>query len=283
MESSVNLPVVWHESSENIDPVGRAQNKASSTSPGGVSIVEQNHQRCWDLPPKLEQWVSKKCPEGLYLVCSVCSEYDVDRHRFATVKSRNPFWRANFQDHVNSKRHKDNFIKKKHFEDENQRRKERNQPPRKKLKQAPLPFFLGKLTKDQVFNRLVGGVDPSLAEIQNFNTNIDSKIRTCDNPRSRVITAASDQKTLSQSSSCSKSTERTASKVWNSMTIPSGTCRGMIANKDLTDDMIQNALRLMKKYFLVVDEKELSTIKSVGDKPILSLFHVDCTVNEGVK
>lgn len=30
----------------------------------------------WDIPPNYEKFVASKCPDGLSLVCNVCSKYD---------------------------------------------------------------------------------------------------------------------------------------------------------------------------------------------------------------
>ena len=54
----------------------------------------------WSIPEDLLPFVSEKCPNGTYLVCSVCSAYDLDQRKLGRVFMRSNFWTSYFCDHV---------------------------------------------------------------------------------------------------------------------------------------------------------------------------------------
>ena len=56
----------------------------------------------WNIPNDMAPYSSEKCLDGLYIVCSVCSVFDIDKKNVGTVKMRNAFWKGNFIDHLNS-------------------------------------------------------------------------------------------------------------------------------------------------------------------------------------
>ena len=124
--------------------------------------TQTSTERTWSIPDDITSFVSEKCSKGSYLVCSVCSKFDVDERGFGLVKMRGNFWISYFKDHLRSSRHKNNCQKKALHDAGNKLRSENCQPPNKRLKQSVLPFATRSPNPLQVRDRIVGGVCPTL-------------------------------------------------------------------------------------------------------------------------
>ena len=82
--------------------------------------TQQAKKKDRKIPDDFAMFVGERFPDGKYLVCNVCSEYD-DELSFCKVWSCGGFWTTSFKDHVRSARHKDNCVKKASFEAVQQR------------------------------------------------------------------------------------------------------------------------------------------------------------------
>ena len=73
--------------------------------------------KTWTIPHDMEPFIAEKCANGSYLVCNVCSVFDVDKRKYGMVRMRSPFWLGYFKDHLRSARHKENCVKKANHEE----------------------------------------------------------------------------------------------------------------------------------------------------------------------
>ena len=199
--------------------------------------------KSWSIPDEMEPFISEKCPSGKYLVCSVCSVFDMDERGFGKVRLRNNYWLGYFKDHLNSVRHKQNCAKKAYHEEERKRMVEDGRsPPRKRKKQIVLPFATLNPSDSQVRDRIVSGVCP-------------------------VVAAGSDTEVLNQ---------------YKSLTTKSNQpkfCNGVLGHKDLSNAEVQGGISTVMKYFASdVDEEgeyKFSTVRGMSNT--VSLFCKTCT------
>ena len=124
--------------------------------------TQQAKKKDWKIPDNFAMFVDERCPDGKYLVCNVCSEYD-DELSFCKVWSHGDFWTTSFKDHVCSARHKDNCVKKASFEVVQWRHLENGgEWPHKNLRQSTLNVCLIPLSSRQIHNQISLGVCPTL-------------------------------------------------------------------------------------------------------------------------
>ena len=99
------------------------------------NMSSQQQQKKWNIPDEMAPFISEKCPNGNYLVCSVCSMFDIDERKFGLVKMRNHFWLGYYNNYLKSMRHKDNCLKKANHEEANKRRRLNGERPQKRMRQ----------------------------------------------------------------------------------------------------------------------------------------------------
>ena len=86
---------------------------------------EGNHpdEERWNIPERALPFISKRCKNGTYLECKICSLYDSIDTKFGRVMLRHNFWHSYFNnDHLKSKRHMKNVALKAKFIEANERR-----------------------------------------------------------------------------------------------------------------------------------------------------------------
>ena len=103
-------------------------------------MSSQQQPKQWNIPDEMAPFISEKCPNGTYLVCSICLVFNINKRKFGLVKMRNPFWLGYYNDHLKSMRHKDNCLKKVNHEEANKRRQLKDEWPQKQMRQSILSF-----------------------------------------------------------------------------------------------------------------------------------------------
>ena len=126
-----------------------------------MSLTNAQHQ--WKLSDEILPFISEKCPNGSFLVCKICSVFDVEGRRFGVVNMRNNFWLGYFKDHIKSARHKDNVLRKAMHEEAQRQCILAGERPPKRMKQSLLSFAPSNKSQKQVRDRIVGGICPTLA------------------------------------------------------------------------------------------------------------------------
>ena len=85
----------------------------------------------WSILDGIVDFVGKCCPEGMFMCCKVCCEFDEEGCGFGLVKMRRPFWYSYFCDHLRSACYKTNCVQKSCYETENAKQSANNKPPQK--------------------------------------------------------------------------------------------------------------------------------------------------------
>ena len=84
----------------------------------------------------MNPFVAEKCPNGSYIKCSVCVEWDDERGSNCLVKLRNNYWIGYFWDHIKNAHHKRNCMKKSLHEEYFRKQLENNENPKKRKVQS---------------------------------------------------------------------------------------------------------------------------------------------------
>ena len=142
-------------------------------SGGEMTKSNSNHE--------IAPFISEKCPNGNFLLCSVCSIYDIDERKFGLVKMRNYSWLEYIKDHLTSMRHKDNFLKKTNHEEDNKRRRLNDEKPPKLMKKSVLSFASSNPTEKQTQSHIFGGVLPAIASGDTIDLSFHEEIQTRNN------------------------------------------------------------------------------------------------------
>jgi hypothetical protein len=234
---------------------------SSSKKPEPKSETEAvSAGRDWEIPPEYEKFVASKCPNGLSLVCNVCSRYDEERTiGFGKIRSRMqyPFGWGPFAEHVRSSRHKKNEVRQDTLKRENEKRKEEGKSPKKRRKmQSILCFATKKPTKQQVHTRVANGNVP-LNLACGDNSNLAEEM---EEDQSRLYEIVNEIEN-----------EIIPNDVQNGVM---KNCCGLLAKKDMNNAEIQNALKLVKRYCArdegILENCKIENINGIDN--ILSMF-----------
>ena len=76
------------------------------------NMSSQKQPKKWNISDEMDPFISEKCPNGTYIVCSVFSVFDINERKFGLVNMRNNFWLGYYNDYLNRMRHKYNFLNK---------------------------------------------------------------------------------------------------------------------------------------------------------------------------
>lgn len=239
---------------------------SSSEKPEPTSKADEavSSGREWEIPPEYEKFVASKCPNGLSLVCNVCSRYDELRSfGFGKINSRKqyPFGYGNFAEHVRSQRHKENEVRRDTLKRENEKRKEEGKAPKKRQKmQSILSFATKRPTKQQVHSRVANGNVP-LNLACGDNSNLAEEIEV-DQARLYEIVNNAENEIIPN--------DARKGQMKN--------CCGILAKKDLNEAEIQNALNLVKRYCSgsdgILEKCKIENINGMDN--VLSMFAQPC-------
>ena len=177
--------------------------------------------KCFKIPNSITPFISSMCPNGTFLVCRICSLWDVDGTKFGKVFLKNKYWLGYFKGHLSSTRHKKNCVRKSRFEEANFRRQERGERQQKRLKQTVLSFAPKSPNTSQVRDRIAGGVCPLIA-----NNDISEE-------------------------------EAAISRVYEMSSSNNDVCQGIISKKDLENKSVQGGIKFIMKYCNMSTESSL--------------------------
>ena len=227
-------------------------------------------EKCWNIPDDIDQQISSKCSDGLYLVCKVCEEWDFERRSFACVDSCGKFWYGRFTEHLKTKRHENNCLTKAYFDEVNQKRVEDGKAPRKRLKQTVLPFATDDPSPKEIRNRILGGVAPNLATGGLMHSSGLSTHHDCGSSAVALEFEDKNNEIMNRffENHNNKESEENAQPVL--------ICEGILAKKDLSDKKVQAGIKYWLKYGVFKKYESNYDIKLVKNSDMYSLFDVNC-------